>query len=130
MVMGMLFTALVHSSSVTTSLLVPIVASGILTMENAFPITLGANLGTTFTAILASLTGNIAAVTIAFAHLLFNLTGILIIYPLKITRRIPLNMAKKMGELAHKKPIYAFMYVFTAFFVIPGLLIFISRVLK
>lgn len=130
MLMGLLFTGLVHSSSVTTSLLVPIVASGILSIENAFPITLGANLGTTLTAILASLTGNIAAVTIAFAHLLFNLTGILIIYPVKTIRRIPLNMAKKMGEIAHKKPFYALMYVVTVFFIIPGLLIFISRTLK
>jgi sodium-dependent phosphate cotransporter len=130
MLMGLLFTALVHSSSVTTAILVPIVASGILSMENAFPITLGANLGTTLTAILASLTGNIAAVTIAFAHLLFNLTGILIFYPLKITRKIPLIMAKKMGEIAYRKPLYAFMYVFTVFFVIPGLLIFISRLLR
>lgn len=130
MLMGLIFTALVRSSSVTTAILVPIVASGILSMENAFPITLGANLGTTLTAIIASLTGNVAAVTIAFAHLLFNTTGILIIYPLKRIRRIPLAMAKKMGEIGYKKPLYAFMYVFTVFFVIPGLLIFISRMLK
>ena len=130
MLMGVIFTAFVHSSSVTTAILVPIVASGILTMENAFPITLGANLGTTLTAIIASLTGNVAAVTIAFAHLLFNTTGILIIYPLKAIRRIPLAMARKMGEIACKKPFYAFMYVLTVFFIIPGFLIFISRMLK
>ncbi|MBL7072127.1 MAG: Na/Pi symporter [Candidatus Omnitrophica bacterium] len=130
MVMGMLFTGLVHSSSVTTSMLVPIVASGILSIENAFPITLGANLGTTFTAILASLTGNVAAVTIAFAHFIFNFTGIIIFYPLKTMRRIPLLLAKKMGDIAYKKPLYAFLYVFVIFFVVPGLLIFISRVLK
>lgn len=130
MLMGILFTALVHSSSVTTSILVPIVASGVITVENAFPITLGANLGTTFTAIIASLTGNVAAVTIACAHLIFNLTGILIFYPLKILRKIPLAMAKKMGDIAYKKPLYAFLYVLTVFFIIPGLLIFVSRALK
>ncbi len=130
MIMGMLFTALVHSSSVTTSMLVPIVASGILSVENAFPITLGANIGTTFTAILASLTGNAAAVTIAFAHFIFNLTGIIIFYPVKAMRKIPLSLARKMGEIAHRKPFYAFMYVFIVFFGIPGLLIFISRMLK
>ena len=130
MLMGLLFTALVHSSSVTTCILVPIVASGILTIENAFPITLGANLGTTLTAIIASLTGNVAAVTIALAHLFFNMTGILIIYPLKTIRRIPLTMAKKMGEIAYKKPLLVFTYVLTVFFIIPGLLIFISRILR
>jgi len=130
MLMGLIFTALVHSSSVTTCILVPIVASGVLSMENAFPITLGANLGTTLTAIFASLTGNVAAVTIAFAHLLFNTSGILIIYPVKAIRNIPLAMARRMGEIAYRKPLLAFMYVFTVFFVIPGLLIFISRILN
>ncbi|MBN1871814.1 MAG: Na/Pi symporter [Candidatus Omnitrophica bacterium] len=130
MLMGVFFTALVHSSSVTTSIMVPIVASGILTVDNAFPITLGANLGTTFTALIASLTGNVAAVTIALAHFIFNLTGILIFYPLKILRNIPLTMAKKMGEIAYKKPIYAFMYVVVVFFITPSILIFISRLLK
>ena len=130
MLMGVIFTIIVRSSSVTTAILVPIVASGILSIENAFPITLGANLGTTFTAIIASLTGNPAAVTIAFAHLIFNLTGIIIIYPIKAIRRIPLIMARKMGEMAQKKPTYAFLYVLTVFFVIPALLIFISRILK
>ena len=130
MLMGVLFTALVHSSSVTTSLVVPIVASGIVSMENIFPVMLGANLGTTLTAIVASLTGNVAAVTIAFAHLFFNLTGILIFYPLKTIRRIPLTMARRLGEIGHKRPLYAFMYVLTVFFIIPGLLIFISRMLK
>jgi len=130
MIMGMLFTGLVHSSSVTTAMLVPIVASGVLSVENAFPITLGANLGTTFTAILASLTGNLAAVTIAFAHLIFNLTGIVIFYPIKAMRRIPLFLAEKMGDIAHRKPFYAFMYVIIVFFAIPGILIFISRALR
>ena len=130
MFMGVIFTALVRSSSVTTAILVPLVASGIITMENAFPITLGANLGTTLTAIIASLTGNVAAVTIAFAHLIFNTTGILIIYPFKSIRKIPLTMARKMGEMAYKNPPYAFLYVLITFFLIPGLLIFISRIIK
>jgi sodium-dependent phosphate cotransporter len=99
-------------------------------MENAFPITLGANIGTTFTALIAALTGNIAAVTIAFVHLIFNLTGIIIFYPLKTLRKIPLMLAQKMGDIAYRKPHYAFMYVLTVFFAIPALLIFISRHLK
>lgn len=130
MTMGMLFTAIVQSSSVTTSILVPIVASGILSMESAFPVTLGANIGTTITAILASLTGNIACITIAFAHLLFNITGILIFYPLRAIRRIPLILARSIGELAYKKRRYAFIYVSIVFFLLPGLLIFISHTLK
>ena len=130
MLMGAIFTFIVRSSSVTTAILVPIVGSGILSLENAFPITLGANLGTTLTAIIASLAGNVAGVTIAFVHLLFNATGIIIIYPFKVMRKIPLTIAKKFGEMGYKKPLYAFFYVLAVFFLLPGLLIFISQTLK
>ena len=125
---GLFFTIVVQSSSVTTSLLVPLVAAGILTIEAAFPITIGANIGTTTTAILASFaTGNISAVVIAFAHFLFNLTGAVFIYPIKWCRIIPIYLAKSLGDLAADKRRYAFAYVLCVFFVIPALLILISK---
>ena len=125
---GLCFTIVVQSSSVTTSLLVPLVAAGILTIEAAFPITIGANIGTTTTAILASFaTGNINAVIIAFAHFLFNLTGAVCIYPIKWCRIIPIRLAKWLGNLAAEKRRYAVVYVLCVFFVIPALLILISK---
>ena len=132
---GVVFTTIVQSSSVTTSLLVPLVASGVITMEVAFPITIGANLGTTGTAILASFasaaaTGNISAIVIAFVHFLFNLTGAVFIFPIKIFRRVPISLAKSLGELAHRKRGYAIVYVLGLFFVVPTLLIIISKYLK
>jgi len=128
---GLAFTIIVQSSSITTSLLVPLVAAGVLTVEGAFPMTIGANIGTTSTAILASFaTGNIAAVTIAFAHFLFNLTGTICIYPLQFFRAVPIDLAKAFGELAARKRMYAFVYVLGVFFVLPGLLILVSRFLK
>ncbi|MBL7130433.1 MAG: Na/Pi symporter [Candidatus Omnitrophica bacterium] len=127
LIMGCLFTAIVQSSSITTSLLVPMVASGIVNIEQTFPIVLGANLGTTVTAILAALTGNIAALTIAFAHLIFNVTGIIIIYPIKAIRNIPLRIAKFLGEKSAERRIFAIIYVLVVFFLIPGILIFLSR---
>ena len=82
MIVGMVITAIVQSSSATTSLLVPLAGAGILTVEQIFPITLGANVGTTVTALLASLaTGHPAGLTIALVHLLFNASGILLLYP-------------------------------------------------
>jgi sodium-dependent phosphate cotransporter len=132
---GVVFTTIVQSSSVTTSLLVPLVAAGVITMEVAFPITIGANIGTTGTAILASfasaaVTGNVSAIIIAFVHFLFNLTGALFIYPIKIFRSIPISLAKSLGDLAHRKRGYAIAYVLGLFFVVPSLLIIISRYLK
>ena len=128
--MGCIFTAIVQSSSVTTSILVPIVGSGILRPETAFPILLGANLGTTITAMLAALTGNVAAITIALVHLLFNLCGILIFYPLKFMRKIPIGIAKNLARVVSERRYLAFIYVGTLFFVLPLILILIDSMLK
>jgi len=128
---SIMFTAFVQSSSITTSLMVPLVASGVLTVESIFPIVLGANIGTTVTAILASFaTGNIAAITVAFTHFLFNTIGAVFFYPIPLFRKIPITLAKGLGNLALKKRRYAFIYVSSAFFLIPGILIFISRLFK
>jgi len=128
---SIIFTAFVQSSSITTSLMVPLVASGVLTVESIFPIVLGANIGTTVTAILASFaTGNIAAITVAFTHFLFNAIGAVFFYPVPLFRKIPIFLAKGLGELALKKRRYAFIYVLSAFFLIPGIFIFISRLFK
>lgn len=126
--LGMVLTILVQSSSITTSLLVPLMAAGVLNLESAFSMTIGANIGTTSTAILASFaTGNVSAITIAFVHFLFNVCGTLIIYPIKFIRQIPLKLARGLGELAYRKRRYAFMYVIFTFFLVPGLLIFFCR---
>lgn len=130
MFMGMFFTSIVQSSSITTSILVPLVAAGVLEIEHSFPIVLGANVGTTITAILASLTGNIAGITVAFVHLLFNLTGIIIIYPIKLLRKIPLNIARFVGEKCANRRILAFVYVLGTFYVLPIILILLSRFFK
>jgi solute carrier family 34 (sodium-dependent phosphate cotransporter) len=128
---GLVFTAVVQSSSITTSLLVPMIGAGILTVELAFPITIGANIGTTTTAILASFaTGNIAAITIAFVHFLFNVSGLLLLYPIKIFRTLPIYMAKALGELAFYKRRYALIFMVSIFFVIPGLFILLSNLFR
>ncbi len=123
--MGLLLTAMVQSSSVTTSLAVPLAGAGILTLIQIFPYTLGANIGTTVTAMLAALvTGNLAAITVAFSHLIFNLSGIAIWWPFKF---IPIAMAEKFSEIAMRKKVIPILYVLIVFFLIPIVLIWISR---
>jgi sodium-dependent phosphate cotransporter len=128
LLVGVIITALVQSSSVTTSLIVPMAAAGILTLEQIFPYTLGANVGTTVTAILASLatisTGNMGGVTIAFAHLLFNICGILIFYPLRF---IPIGLAREVGKRTAENRFFPMLYVVILFFYLPGTCIYISR---
>ncbi len=128
MFMGMVFTAIVQSSSITTSILVPLVAAGVLEIEQSFPIVLGANVGTTVTAILASFAGNIHGITIAFVHLLFNLTGILIIYPLKMLRNIPLRLARFIADKCARRRAFAFIYVLGTFYLLPLVLILLSKI--
>jgi len=130
MFLGFLFTAIVQSSSVTTSILVPLLGSGILNVAQAFPITLGANIGTTVTAIIASLTGNIAAITIAFVHLLFNICGILLLYPFKITRNIPVWLAEKIADKCIANKFVPILFIGLTFFVVPGVLIWIFRLIN
>lgn len=128
---GLIFTIIVQSSSITTSLLIPLLGAGIITLESAFPVTMGANIGTTTTAILASFaTGNPAAITIAFVHFLFNTIGVLFIYPVRIFRKIPISLAIWLGNISFRKRRYAVLYVLGVFFLIPAILILFSKILK
>ncbi len=123
--LGLGLTAFVQSSSITTSLIIPFAGAGILTVEKAFPYTLGTNAGTTVTAILASLaTGSPAGVMIAFVHLMFNITGICIVYPM---RKIPITLSKKLAKIAAEKKRIAIFYVIITFYIIPILYIVLKK---
>jgi len=123
LVVGLLLTVLVQSSSITTSLVVPMAGAGLLSLVQIFPYTLGSNIGTTITAILAALiTGNIAAVTVAFAHLLFNISGIIIWWPLK---KAPIFLAEKFSEYSTRNKMIPVAYILILFFIIPTLVIYL-----
>ncbi len=120
MVAGLVMTVAVQSSSITTSIMVPLVAAGVLTLQNAFPVTLGANLGTTVTALLASVAADSPdALTIALAHVSFNVLGILIFYPIPRMRQIPIWLAEKTGEIAVKNRSLVLVYIIGLFIVVP-----------
>lgn len=126
LLVGILVTVLVQSSSITTSVTVPLVAAGIVTVSQIFPFVLGANIGTTITAMLAALVlaadgseAGLLALEVAFAHLAFNVIGVGIFLPFKFLRNIPVRLAEWLGRLAVKNRTYAFAYVGTVFFVLP-----------
>lgn len=128
MLFGVAITILVQSSSITTSLVIPLAGAGILTLRQIFPYTLGSNIGTTFTALLASLaTGTHAPLAVAFSHLLFNIFGIGVIWPIPAIRRVPIKIARWFAALTVKNRIFPFVYVIVAFFIIPLTLIAILR---
>ena len=120
MLLGVIITIAVQSSSITTSVLIPMSAAGVLSLRNAFPVTLGANVGTTITALLAALaTDAPEALTIALVHTIFNVVGILLIYPFPAFRKIPIRAAEALAALAVERRTYAVAYVAMAFIVIP-----------
>ena len=126
MLFGLALTVLVQSSSITTSLVVPLAGAGILTLRQIFPYTLGANVGTTITAVLASLvSGSPAPVTVAFTHLLFNVFGIAIIWPVKYVRDVPIRLAQGLAELSVRNRTVPFVFVVVTFFVVPAVVIFV-----
>jgi len=124
---GLLVTVMVQSSSITTSLMVPLVGAGVVTLEQIFPFTIGANIGTTVTAMLAALsTGSPAAVSVALSHLIFNLSAAVLIYVPKPIRAIPLTLAKALGKMAATNRLLAAAYILVFFFGLPILLLLLT----
>jgi len=134
MAVGAIATVMVQSSSITTSLLVPLAGAGVITLEQAFPVTVGANIGTTITALLASLAASgpnaEAGLTIALVHLLFNLTGTLMIVPFRAMRQLPLRAATWLADTATRSRRWALVYVLMLFYVLPAALAVLNRVLR
>ncbi|MGA4323328.1 Na/Pi symporter [Ectopseudomonas hydrolytica] len=129
---GSVITVLVQSSSTTTALIVPLAGSGVFSLKQVYPFTLGTNIGTCVTALLAAtaITGPTAevAMQIALVHLLFNLLGILIIYALPLLRGVPPMIAEGLATLAQRSKLYVVAYIAGLFFALPLLLIGASQI--
>ena len=122
---GVLVTAVVQSSSVTTSIAVPLAGAGLITIHQVFPYTLGANIGTTVTALLAAMaSGSVAGLTVAIAHLLFNIFGIVAIFPF---RKIPITLAEKFAGLALKNQAIPILFIIGLYLGVPFLFIFFAQ---
>jgi len=122
---------MVQSSSITTSLLVPLAGAGIITLRQAFPVTVGANIGTTITALLASLAVSGAnarlGIVIALVHLLFNLTGTAMIMPFRPIRELPPRLAEWLAGVAVHSRRWALVYVIILFYGLPAAFAFLDR---
>ncbi|MEC9339204.1 MAG: Na/Pi symporter [Actinomycetota bacterium] len=128
LVVGILVTIAVQSSSITTSILIPLSAAGVLTLRNAYPVTLGANVGTTITALLAALAASSPdSLTVALTHTTFNLVGILLLYVLPFARDVPVLAANRMADIAVRRRVLAVCYVVFLFIVAPLLGVAILR---
>ncbi len=120
MALGLVITIAVQSSSITTSILIPLTAAGVLSLRNAYPVTLGANVGTTITALLAAMAASSPdSLTVALAHTTFNILGIVLLYVIPIARDVPIVLAEGLAAIAVRRRAMAFGYVLMAFIVLP-----------
>lgn len=130
LVFGIFLTILVQSSSITTSLVVPLVGAGVLTVAQVFPYTMGANIGTTCTALIAALavSGGGAdlqseiALEVALHHVMFNIVGVAIVWWF---RQVPIAMATRFAELAMRNRLLPLFYIITVFYILPVIIIFL-----
>lgn len=78
--LGAVITAVIQSSSAAAVITIGLVNAGVLSFKNSVGIIFGANIGTTATAMLATINADVAAKKTAFSHLLFNVGGVLIFF--------------------------------------------------
>jgi len=119
LMIGVVITSIIQASAITASMMIPLLGAGLITLEQAFPVTVGANIGTTVTAIMASLAGNQAGLTIAFVHLIFNICGTLVLFVPPFMRRIPLAIARFLAHQFVLRKKLVILYIALLFFIIP-----------
>lgn len=122
-------TFLVQSSSVFTSTITPLVGMGLIELATAYPLFLGANVGTTTTGLLAALARDPTAIhdamQVSFVHLLFNLNGILLFFPIPFMR-IPIPLSEILGCTTSKYRWFAMAYLLVMFVILPLFIVAIS----
>ena len=128
MLLGIVVTLAVQSSSITTSIMIPLAAAGVVSLHNIYPVTLGANVGTTMSALLASLaSARPEALTVALVHTTFNIMGILLFYPVPALRELPIRLAQGLADAASRRRSTVVGYVLFAFIIVPALGVVLLR---
>lgn len=134
MLFGLVITIAVQSSSITTSVVVPIIALGVVIAMQALPYFLGANIGTSTTALLAALSlssdgsaEGIASLTVAWVHMVFDIYAIALLYPIKYTRKLPVWLAEKSADFVTASRVAAIGYIAVIFYLLPFGAIWLTR---
>lgn len=128
-IVGLGCTIVVQSSSVTTSVLTPLAGLGVIPLKKILPMTVGANIGTTCTALIAALVDlKFSGVQIALAHFFFNVLGMLMWFVVPRARAIPLEASRVLGQYASFYRLVPLVYILTCFIAIPGIMLCVAFV--
>uniref|UniRef100_A0A7E4W6R3 Sodium-dependent phosphate transport protein 2B n=1 Tax=Panagrellus redivivus TaxID=6233 RepID=A0A7E4W6R3_PANRE len=130
MLFGCAVVMVIQSSSVFRSALTPLVGVGVVTLDRLYPLIVGSNVGTTFTGVLAALSSDSTKLTetlqMALSQTFYNFFGLLLFYPIPFLRRIPMNLAMKLGDTTAKYRWFALVYILVVFILLPAFLLAIS----
>ena len=128
---GALVTTIIQSSSATTVMVVSFVHAGLMTLYQGFGVIMGANIGTTITALLAATAisgaGAQLALTIALVHVLFNLFAVVLIYGVPFLRELPIRAAETLARVGSENKLLALGYVAGLFFALPALMMVAAK---
>jgi sodium-dependent phosphate cotransporter len=102
------------------------VASNQIPLKSSFGFILGANIGTTITALLATIGLSNISIQIAMAHILFNVLGVALLYILPFLRNYLIVLARYCGHQVAEKRILGVLGILLVFFIIPFLLIYFN----
>ncbi|KAL1235630.1 Sodium-dependent phosphate transport protein 2A [Trichinella pseudospiralis] len=119
--LGAMVTLVVQSSSIVCSTMIPLVALDVLSLERFWVYEVGADVGTTGTAIFAALATETlkTPLQLAFCHFCFNFISIFLFYSIPPVRRIPLAAAAFLGRTSARYRWFAFVYIFGTFIIFP-----------
>ena len=123
---GLILTVLVQSSSATTSMVVPLAAMGLFRLRRILPFILGANIGTTATALIAAASavgapGFTAGLTIALSHFYLNTAAVLLVVAIPPLRESVLGVTHWLSKAAARTPIALLGYLAVMAFVVPAI---------
>lgn len=128
--LGAGLTMLLQSSSLTTACLTPWVGIGVVRLEQMYPLTLGANIGTTLSSILSALVASgLDPLQVALAHLFFNITGVLLWYPIPHLRRLPIFLGRQLGKAVRVTRSFSIFYILFVYFLFPLIVLGISELM-
>jgi solute carrier family 34 (sodium-dependent phosphate cotransporter) len=126
MLFGIFLTATIQTSSVTTSLAITLVGAGAMKLAQSYAFTLGANIGTTITTFIAALaTASPLSITVAFSHVLFNIIGVLIIWPFPAIRKLPLDLVTATARWCVSIRFMPIIFIAVVYFILPAAILFI-----
>ena len=97
--LGALFTAIIQSSSVLTSIAITMVVAGLLSLNQGIYLTMGSNIGSCVVAILAGMTSGTNAKRTALIHLFFNVMGVVLFLLLALALRLATNGLWSFGSV-------------------------------